>query len=149
MASLTPEEIRTYCKDDPTLNHLLENTVQSSDDLILLCIGFAIDDFNTIGYRTNYNPDTFPSKSCLLYGVLYHLAHGEAERHLRNQVNYNAQGVNAGLDDKFPQYSQLAQYYYQQFNQKTIQVKKAINIASAWGEELSPYSALPESQYRS
>jgi len=147
--SLTPEQIRSYVKDDPLFNHLLDNTIQSKNPLITLCLELTVDDYNkTIGYTTTYTLETFPSKTCLLYGTLYHLANGEAERHLRNNVNYSAQGINAALDDKYQQYNQLSQYYYKLFRSKAIEAKKAANIKAAWGGEESPYSGLPEAHFR-
>lgn len=147
--ALTPTDIRALLKDVPDLNILLEGVEQSGDTLINLAIRMAVSDFNALPPTTIYSLEAFPSEAVLFYGVAHFLANGEAERQLRNQVNYNAQGLNASLDDKYPQYSQLSQYYYQMYMQKASQLKQHINIESAWGQISSPYTGLNDYMYGS
>ena len=145
---LTIEDVRLYAKDKPELNILLEGAHQSSDELIALAMRLAADDFNVVPPISTYATDNFPSDTVLLYGTLHHLANGEAERQLRNNVNYNAQGLNAGIDDKFPQYNQLAQYYKQLFEAKIKELKVQQNMEQAWGGRFSPYAGLNEWKFR-
>jgi len=146
--SLTAIKVRQIVKDKKELNILLENDFQSPDPLIDTAMDLAVSDFNAQVPLTNYNRDNFPNEAVLLYGTLHYLAAGEAERQLRNQVNYNAQGMSTNLDDKFPQYQKLASYYYQMFMQKAQQLKKFINMESAWGGVESAYSSLNEFKFR-
>ncbi len=146
--ALTVDNIRTYIRDSTDLNILLEGEQQSSDALISLAMSMAISDFNAITPKTNYSADSFPYDSLLLYGSMHHLANMEAERQLRNQISYNAQGVNAGIDDKMPQYNSLAQYYKQLFDAKAQPLKQQDNMAAAWGGSSSPYAAINQFIYR-
>lgn len=145
---LTVDDVRLYAKDTAEFNVLLEGDYQSTDELIQLCLRLAVNDFNVVPPISQYNVETFPSDTLLMYGVLHHLANGEAERQLRNNVNYNSQGVNAGLDDKFPQYNQLAQYYKQLFDMKIKEFKVQQNLEQAWGGSFSPYAGLNEWKFR-
>lgn len=146
--AISVNDVREYFKDIPELNILLEGEEQSSKKLIDLAIRLTISDFNSTPPVTSYTRDTFPNEVILMYGVGHHLANGEMERQLRNQVNYSAQGLTVQLDDKFSMYQALSQYYKQLFDQKTREFKQYINTMSAWGEILSPYSALNEGNTR-
>lgn len=145
---LTIEDIRIYAKDLAEFNVLLEGNYQSLDELIELAIRLSINDFNIVAPVTQYTVADFPSDVVLLYGVLHHLANAEAERQLRNQVTYNAQGLNAGIDDKFLQYNQLAQHYKNLFDQKLRELKMFINQDKAWGGSFSPYAGINEYRFR-
>lgn len=141
---LTATQIRELVKDKSDLNILLKKELQSGDDLINLAMELAVSEFNSFSPMTQYTKDNFPNDAILLYGTLYFLANSEAERQLRNQVNYSAQGLNAGIDDKYQQYLTLAQHYYQLFAQKAQVLKQHINSEAAWGDVNSPYSFLNE-----
>lgn len=145
---LSVADIRLYAKDDPALNVLLQGEFESAENLVELAMRLAVNDFNVVPPISSYAVDDFPSDTVLLYGVLHHLANAEAERQLRNQVNYNAQGLNAGIDDKFPQYNQLAQYYKGLFESKINQFKTQSNLEKAWGGSFSPYAAINEWRFR-
>lgn len=147
--ALTPDDIRLYAKDKPDFNVLLEGEVQSSDDLIRLAMRLTVSDFNSASPVTAYVVETFPNDMVLLYGTLHHLANGEAERQLRNQVTYNAQGLNAGIDDKAMLYNQLAQFYKTLFEQKLRDYKMYLNAQDAWGGSFSPYACLNDYEFRS
>ena len=145
---LTIDDVRLYAKDLTELNVLLEGEYQSSDELITLAMKLAVNDFNVVPPISQYSTSDFPSDTVLMYGILHHLANGEAERQLRNNVTYNAQGLNAGIDDKFPQYNQLSQYYKQLFEQKIKELKTQQNLEKAWGGSFSPYAGLNEWKFR-
>ncbi|MCD8550145.1 MAG: hypothetical protein LRY74_07585 [Shewanella xiamenensis] len=108
----------------------------------------ATSDFNAIAPITGYTVDTFPDSSALLYGTLHHLCNSEAERQLRNNVTYSAQGLNAGIDDKFEQYNRLAIYYKQMFDQKAQAYKMYANAQEAWGDSYSPYAIINQYLFR-
>lgn len=147
--TLSIEDIRTYTKDEALLNTLLEGDYQSSTPLIELGKRMAISDFNAVTPVTTFTEETFPNDLILMYGILHHLANSEAERQLRNNVNFSAQGLQAGIDDKQAQYSQMATYYKQLFDQKAKPLKQNINQEQAWGGNDSPYSRITDYQYRS
>jgi hypothetical protein len=147
--ALTVKNIRTMLKDIPDLNILLEGSVQSGDELIALAMQLGVSEFNSLPPVTQYVEANFPSDSLLFYVTAHFLANGEAEKQLRNQVNYNAQGLNVNMDDKYEQYLRLAQHYYQLFMQRATTLKQYINIDSAWGQVSSPYGNLNEFKFRS
>lgn len=140
--ALTAEKVYTYVKDNATDNDLLEGVLQSSTDVVTLAMELAIDDFNAEQPVTKYSSADFPSDTVLLYGTLHHIANGEAERQLRNQITYSAQGLNANIDDKYEQYSRLSQYYRQIFESKSAKLKQSLNMAAAWGGMNSPYISI-------
>ncbi len=145
---LSVADIRLYAKDDPALNILLQGEHESPEELIQLAMRLAVNDFNVVPPISSYSTEDFPSDTVLLYGVLHHLANAEAEKQLRNQVTYNAQGMNAGIDDKFIQYNQLAQYYKSLFESKINQFKTQSNLEQAWGGSFSPYAGINEWRFR-
>lgn len=146
--ALTIDDIRLYCKDIPELNDLLEGRHQSSDELITLAMNLTVNDFNVVPPVSQHTVDNFPSHSIMIYGVMHHLCNAEAERQLRNQVTYSAQGLNAGIDDKFEQYTRLAAYYKGLFDQKIGEYKAYQNNSAAWGGSHSPYAYINEWQFR-
>lgn len=146
---LEVDEIREYVRDTPSLNILLEGRLQSEDSHIEMGMKLAVSDFNSAAPVSHYTVETFPSAAIILYGTLHHMCNMEAERQLRNNVNYNAQGLNAGIDDKFGQYNQLATYYKQLLEARTREFKQYVNVSQAWGGELSPYAGINEYQFRS
>lgn len=107
------------------------------------------NDFNVVPPVSAHVPEDFPSDTIMLYGVLHHLANAEAERQLRNQINYNAQGLSAGIDDKFEQYHRLSLDYKQLFEQKISEYKKYQNLEEAWGGSFSPYAGINQWKFRS
>lgn len=138
--ALTAADIQEYTKDKPELNILLEGSSQSAPALIDLSMRMAVSGFNSMSPATDFTVENFPNDAVLLYGTLHHLANSEAERQLRNNVNYSAQGLDAALDDKFQQYNALASFYKKLFDQNAQQLKVYINNENAWGGMLSPYA---------
>lgn len=148
--ALTVEKIRTYVKDMPYYNVLLGGNPQSSDKLIEFAMELTLADFNAVPPVMSYTLENFPDNctGIMLYGVLFHLAVSEAERQLRNQVDYAMQGLTTSIDNKFPQYQQLASFYKGLFDQQIASYKTYVNQEQAWGESWSPYATINEYQFR-
>jgi hypothetical protein len=146
--TLTASDIRTYVKDKEEFNVLLEGELQSDNALIELAMRMTVSDFNGMAPISSAILENFPNDSVLLYGTLYHLANGEAEKQLRNNVNFSAQGMQASIDDKFSSYTALAQFYKQLFEQRAKELKHAMNMAEAWGESFSPYAGINDHNFR-
>lgn len=148
--ALTIANVRTYTKDMPEYNVLLQGNPQSSDALIALAIKLTVNDFNMTPPVMAYTVNTFPEEAdgFAMYGILMHLANSEAERQLRNQVDYALQGLTTQIDNKFSQYNQLAQYYRGLFEQQMGQYKVYLNQSDAWGGVWSPLAAINEYRYR-
>jgi hypothetical protein len=146
--ALTVTDVRAYAKDIPELNILLEQELQSSNELVTLAMRLAVDDYNTFPPVSQYSVDNFFSDSLLLLGTLYHLANSEAERQLRNQITFSAQGIQAAVDDKAQVYASLAQSYKAQFEQKSRELGQAMNMEAAWGGVHSPYAGINDHNFR-
>lgn len=149
MAVLTPAKVRARILDLPELNNLLMGELQNDDPFIMEIFESVVDLYNIVqpilGEATYA---AFPSNGILFLGTVWKLCAGEAQRQLRNQVNYSAQGMNAGIDDKFQQYNQLAEQYRMQFMEATRAYKQSVNVAGAWGESFSPYAAIDSIAFR-
>ena len=147
---LTNDQVREYVKDIDILNKLPDGHLQSWDSLIDLARQLTIGDFNRMPPVTTYTADNAPdgTDAIILYGILHHLANAEAERQLRNNVTYSAQGLNVGIDDKFAMYNQLAQYYKGLFGSEAASYKQYLNEMEAWGGSHSPYLNINAYQYR-
>lgn len=146
--SLTLDDIRIYTRDIPELNILLEGNEQSPDELISLAMRLTVSDVNAFAPVTYFDVENFPNDTVMLYGVLMHLANSEAERQLRNQVNYNAQGLSAGIDDKTQVYQMTADRYRSLFESKLTQYKIYLNNENAWGGTHSPYAVINQYRFR-
>lgn len=146
---LTPDQVRMYVKDSPELNKLLDGELQNSDELIRLAMELTVGYANIVPPKTAYAIENFPSDTVMLYGVLHHLANGEAERNLRNNVTYNAQGLTTDIDNKFEQWTTLAGYYKGLFEQELRNLKQFENQEQAWGGVHSPYNVTHSWEYRS
>jgi hypothetical protein len=147
--ALSVDEIRTYTKDTPEFNILLEGDEQSEVSLIALAMKLAVSEFNSMPPVTSYVVDNFPSDAILLMGTLYCLANSEAERQLRNQVSFSTQGGQASIDDKYQQYINLATMYKSLFDQRALPLKQHLNTEAAWGESFSPYIGINDFDFRS
>lgn len=146
--ALSVEDILVYVKDKPEFNILLQGEYQSSPELIQLCMRFAVETFNGVTPVTFYTVNDFPNMAILLYGTLHHLAIGEVERQLRNQVEFTAQGLNVAIDNKAAMYQQLSTYYRGLFDSETKAYKTFLNTEQAWGEAFSPYARINDFLFR-
>jgi len=145
---LTASQVRLYVKDIEVMNKLLDDHIQNWDELINLAMQLTVGYVNLVPPVTSYSVEDFPNDTIMLYGVLHHLANGEAERQLRNNVNYSAQGLNVGIDDKFQSYNSLAIYYKQLFDQNISTYKQFLNQEQAWGGVFSPYTVTHTWEFR-
>ena len=145
---LSVEDILTYVKDKPEFNILLQGAQQSPPELITLCMRIAVETFNGVTPVTMFTIDNFPNIAILLYGTLHHLAIGEAERQLRNQVDFTAQGLNIAIDNKATVYNELSKYYRGLFDSETKSFKTYLNTEQAWGESFSPYARINDFLFR-
>ena len=147
--ALTVDEIRLCVKDNPFLNILLEGDLQSSDELIAFAMKMAVSEFNGIPPMSQFSAADFPSDHILLDGTLYRLCMSESERQLRNNIDFSGQGLQAGLDNKYRDYMEMAKYYKDAFYQAAQSFKINANTEQAWDGMHSPYAAIFESNFRS
>lgn len=146
--AITADDIMLYVKDNEEMNILLNGTLQNSPELVTLAMRLATSMFNSVTPITYFGLENFPNDMILLYGTLHHLAMSEAERQLRNQIDFTTQGLNVGIDNKYQQYMQLATMYRQMFDSETKALKSFMNAENAWGDSYSPYSNINEFRFR-
>lgn len=142
MPVITPSEIKIFVQDFPDNNYLLDG-VEFSDSQIALCIELAIEDFNRITPFTKHNIFTFPSKSILLYGSLYHLFSGQMALLARNTMSYSDGGIQLPVEERMQLYQQLAATYGDMFRDAAVKLKITLNIESGWGDVPSDQSWFP------
>lgn len=145
---ITVDDILNYVKDKTEFNILLQGENQSTPELVELCMRLTVDTFNGVTPVTNYTITDFPNSAIMLYGTLHHLAIGEAERHLRNQIDFSAQGLNVAIDNKASTYQALSTYYRGLFDSETKSFKMYLNTEEAWGESFSPYARINDFLFR-
>lgn len=142
MATLTPETVRLYIKDDPAANYLITGE-EFSNDRIALAIELTVDTFNFITPATSFTLESFPSKAILLYGALANLYSGQAAMAARNQLSYSDGGITIPIEERFQLYQSLAAQYGQQYSDMSKQWKIQHNMESGWGGVSSDYSTFP------
>ena len=146
--AITADDIMLYVKDNEDMNILLNGELQNSTELVTLAMRLATSMFNSVTPITYFGLENFPNDMILLYGTLHHLAMSEAERQLRNQIDFTTQGLNVGIDNKYQQYLSLASTYRQMFDSETKALKAFMNAENAWGDSYSPYSNINEFRFR-
>lgn len=123
--------VHVYLEDSAELNELLED-YEFTTERIELAAQMIIEQFNLYPPRTYMDEETIP-KSILLPGIASDLLHSVAALKIRNQLNYNDNGVHIITDDTSQGYSALANTYKQQFMRNMINHKSAINMQNGWG----------------
>lgn len=124
--------VRAKMRDYAQLNRLVAGQ-ETSDRQIAFAIMEAIDDFNTtpplIG---SFTLDTFPSTSLLINGAVIFTLESVGLLQTRNQMNYSdGQGVQVGVNDKAPMLMQWIGRFQQQYENKKMRLKQAINLNHA------------------
>jgi len=135
--------VRAQMRDFPELNRLISG-VETSDRMIALCMMQTIDDFNlTPPLIEGYGITNFPSISLLVWGTIIYILMSVGILQVRNHLQYtDGQGIQVSVSDKAPQLMQWANMYQQMYEQKKLQLKKALNLKGALNG-----SAVP-SEYR-
>lgn len=141
-AILTPEEVRTYLSDSVQDNHLLDS-IEFSDNRILLAMKMAISDYNTMSPATMFQGRDFPSLSVLLDGTCYNLFKGQVALSARNQMSYTDGGLTIPIEERYQYYEQLMGFYGQEFQRKAKELKIHMNMENGWNMVHSDYATFP------
>lgn len=139
---LTCLEVREYVSDYAANNYLLEG-VEFSDTFIELCMGFAVEEFNSIAPLTYYQLGTFPSRAVLLQGTLWKMFDGKAALLARNTLAYADGGLQIPLEERSDLYNNIAAKFGQQFKDSAIRLKTNLNMESGWDCVRSDYGQFP------
>lgn len=142
MASITPDQVRTYIRDHVDYNRLIDE-LEFSDERIVIARDLTVDLFNVLPPVTTFELDTFPNKYVLLMGILHNLFLGEAAMAARNQMSYSDGGLTIPIEERFEYYSNLAATYGTQFNQLAQQLKIHNNVEAGWGSVGSDFARFP------
>lgn len=139
MAAITIAEIRTFLNDTPESNRVLRK-VEFNSERIQQAINYVVSDWNeTPPLVANYTVDTFPYKTALLYGVVSFLLKSESISQERNHLGYQSGGLSIDDSNHSGAYTQLANYFEQQYKNQIERLKKVENwnlaystIGSGW-----------------
>lgn len=117
--------------------------LQFEDDQIFQAENLAIDFFNVMTPISNYDATSFPNKSLLLFGTLWHLYTGAAARAARNTMSYSDAGLQIPIEERYEMYSQMAGEYRSLFYDASRQLKVQLNVEAGWGFVGSDYARFP------
>ena len=139
---LTVDEVREFIADYPVNNYLIDGK-EFSDTRIAFCQTLAINDFNSMSPKTNFTDSTFPSKSVLLYGTLFHMFNGQKALLARNTMNYSDGGLQIPIEERYELYNSMAAQFGQLFQDQAQKLKINLNMENGWGNVKSDESHFP------
>lgn len=124
--------VRAKLRDYPELNRLIEGR-ETSDREIAFAIMETIDDFNTTPpLIESCTLESFPSTSLLIRGTIVNVIESVGLLQTRNQMSYSdGQGVQVSVSDKAPMLLQWISLFTNQYEQKKVKLKKALNLQGA------------------
>lgn len=138
---VTVDQVRRFMRDYPDKNILLED-VQFTQDDVNQGVEMVTSRYNALTPQTRLSPSTWPDhlQYLLLLGVTAYLVKSESLLQIRNQATYQDGDIAPiGIDDKYPQYSQLFQLLDQEWHQLARRIKTQNNMESAYGSLSSGY----------
>jgi hypothetical protein len=147
--SMTPEQyretLRTFIKDNDTLNRLLKFKEENTDELLDLYLNMALGFLNSIPPMIGEiaMPD-FPVPALLLHQAAVECLISNGILSARNDLTYNNGGVTVKVSDgnRYLQYLQILMRTADVEINTFRQMKIAANINAGWGGVFSPYSRL-------
>ncbi len=132
--------IRNFNGDKVELNVLIQKQ-ETTDEELNDYIQKSIDYFNTTGYATTYVLSDFPSKSVLIDGVVIQILMGKGILSARNMLTYqDTGGVTVQDFDTYGRYVNLFNIFINKYMRQIIDIKRSINVDSAYGSIESPMS---------
>lgn len=124
--------LRQYLRDYAELNRLITGQ-ESGDRFLAFALLDALDDFNNTPPITRYDLTNFPSVSLLIRGAAISVIESVGILATRNQLSFSDGGVAMHISDKAPLMLSWLQMFSNKYEEKKVQLKKAINIEKAWG----------------
>lgn len=134
------EVLRVYLKDTPETNKLLGGKYENDPMALQQCIWMALDDWNTT--PPFINPTSLaahPAKSLLIKGAAIEALRSAGIWHSREHMPSSDGGTSADDHDKAGAYGGWIGNLQQEYQVGKLNVKKAINMASAFGGYFSEY----------
>lgn len=124
--------LRMFLNDTAELNRLIRQE-ESDDDKLDLCIRLAIDEYNiTPPLLGTTSVANFPSIYLLIHGAAIQCLKSAGILHSRNQLEYSSGGITVRTFDKTQLYQSWIIQFYQDYERKKLDLKKAQNISGAW-----------------
>jgi len=141
----TIEEIREHLQDRPDRNFLLDEE-EFTDKQIEIGFKSAVDAFNSfppahVQYSGGLGNPRF--RDIVLEGTLSRMYRGKYLQHFRNQLDFQDGGAAGSIDNKGQFYQQASELMWQNFERRSKDIKRYININQAFGNIGSDYETLP------
>jgi len=132
--------LRIYLKDSPKTNKLLGGQYENDPQALELCIWMALDDWNltpplidTVGLKNH------PAKGLLIKKAAIEALTSAMMWHSREHMPSTDGGTSADDHAKIGEYSQIIGGLTREYEMGKLNVKKALNAATAFGEYFSEY----------
>jgi len=124
--------VRMYMRDYPELNRLISGT-EHSNRQIAWAILDALDDWNsTPPLISRVGLSTHPSSRLLLRATAIALLESVGILQTRNNLTFSDGGIQVGTSDKTPFIMNWLQLLKQDYEDKKLKMKIAINIEQGW-----------------
>jgi hypothetical protein len=148
---ITVEDVRIFLCDYAPKNRLL-GTIEWESEQIEKAIEYTISAYNEhLPHIQEYpinDSSKFPYRSLLLLGVTSWLLKSAGLGRIRNQLQFSTGGVTINDQAMADIYLQLGQAMAQEFDIKTMGIKKAENVKRGFGHIGSEYQYTSSRYYR-
>jgi hypothetical protein len=139
---VTTEDIRIFLCDYAPNNRLLD-TVEWKDSQIENATSYTISAYNEhLPHIQEYpidDPGKFPYRNLLLLGIAARLLKSAGLGRIRNKMQFSTGGVQIDDQAMADIYLQMGQAMAQEFDAKTMAIKKAENVKRCFGHVGSEY----------
>lgn len=143
--SFTLVEIREHLQDFPERNFLLDEE-EFTDRQIEIAFKAAVSAFNSfppIHIQFTAGVANSRYKDIILEGTLARLYRGKYLEQFRNQLDFQDGGAAGSIDNKGQPYLQASETMWANFERRSRDVKKYLNINDSFGQIGSDYETLP------
>lgn len=135
---LTSEDVRHYILDRCVADNSLDNDLTFSDEEIRDAMFWCARDYNSIppyGISNVFGNRLPNTTTCFLFGTIKHLYLIALQRLLRNDMEYDAGGVNTSIYGKrIEHFTDQAKYFGDQFLEIATAWKRNLNIRRCYGK---------------
>ena len=123
-------KVRDFMRDHPETNNLIDDN-ETSNELILLCMGKAINNFNAMPpHIASYTYEDFPSVGMLIDGTVCQVIRSKAIQCARNSLTYSDGGIDVTDQEKHRDYIAIADLFCRDFTENASKLKISKNIES-------------------
>lgn len=131
--TITVVDVRTFLRDDPDTNMLLDD-LEFSDEEIRSAHTLIVDKWNNNPpHIRDFTYDTFPYRYYLLMGIAAHLLWIAASAFRRNDLNYQIGGGAVADQHKGEVYQAAGDKLMEMFNDWMYREKASLQMSNGWG----------------